>query len=33
VENIRQWEISDHRDVVCIKVVVKLPGGDEYSVE
>jgi hypothetical protein len=33
VENIYQWEISDHRDVVCVEVVVKLPGGDEYSVE
>jgi hypothetical protein len=28
-----KWEISDHQDVVCIEVVAKLLGGDEYSVE
>jgi hypothetical protein len=33
VENIRQWEISDNRDLVCIETVAKLPGGDEYSVK
>jgi hypothetical protein len=33
MENIRQWEISDHSDVVCVEIVVKLPEGDEYSIE
>jgi hypothetical protein len=33
VEDIRQWEVGDHQDVVCIEVKVKLPGSDEYTVK
>jgi hypothetical protein len=33
VEDIRQWEISDHRDVVCVEIMAKLPESDEYTVE
>jgi hypothetical protein len=33
VEDIRQWEVEDHQDIVCIKVVAKLPGSDEYTVK
>jgi hypothetical protein len=32
VEDIRQLEFGDHQDIVCIEVVVKLPGSDEYTV-
>jgi hypothetical protein len=32
VEDIRQWEVGDHQDVVCIEVMAKLPGSDEYTV-
>jgi hypothetical protein len=33
VEDIHQWEIRDPQDIVCIKVVVKLPGSDEYTIK
>jgi hypothetical protein len=33
VEDIRQWEVGDNQDIVFIKVVVKLPGSDEYTVK
>jgi hypothetical protein len=33
VEDIRQLEVRDHQDIVCIEVVVKLPGSDEYTVK
>jgi hypothetical protein len=33
VEDIRQWEVRDCHDIVCIKVVAKLPRSDEYSVK
>jgi hypothetical protein len=33
VEDIRQWEISDHRDVVCVEIMAKLLRGDKYTVE
>jgi hypothetical protein len=33
VEDIRQWEVGDHQDIVCIKIVAKLPGSDEYTIK
>jgi hypothetical protein len=33
VEDIRQWEVEDHQDVVCIEIMAKLPRGDEYTVK
>jgi hypothetical protein len=33
VEDIRQWEVGDHQDIVCIKVVAKLPESDEYIIK
>jgi hypothetical protein len=33
VEDIRQWEVRDHPDIVCIEIVAKLPGSDEYTVK
>jgi hypothetical protein len=33
VEDIRQWKVGDHQDIVCIEVVAKLPGSDEYTVK
>jgi hypothetical protein len=33
VEDIRQWEVGDHQDIVCIEIVAKLPGSDEYSIK
>jgi hypothetical protein len=33
VEDIHQWEVGDHQDIVCIDVVVKLPRSDEYTVK
>jgi hypothetical protein len=33
VEDIRQWEVGDHQDIVCIEVVAKLPGSDEDTVK
>jgi hypothetical protein len=33
VENIYQWEVGNHQDIVCIEVVAKLPGSDEYTVK
>jgi hypothetical protein len=33
VEDVRQWEVGDHQDVVCIEVMAKLPGSDEYTVK
>jgi hypothetical protein len=33
VEDIRQWEVGDHQDVVCIEVMVKLPRSDEYTIK
>jgi hypothetical protein len=33
VEDVRQWEVGDHQDIVCIEVVTKLPGSDEYTVK
>jgi hypothetical protein len=33
VEDIHQWQVNDYQDVVCIKIMVKLPGGEEYIVE
>jgi hypothetical protein len=33
VEDISQWEVKDHQDIVCIEVVVKLPGCDKYTVK
>jgi hypothetical protein len=33
VEDIRQWEVEDHQDIVSIKVVAKLPESDEYTVK
>jgi hypothetical protein len=33
MEDIRQWEVGDHQDIVCIEVVAKLPGSDEYTVK
>jgi hypothetical protein len=30
---IRQWEVGDHKDVVCDEIMVKLPGGDEYTIK
>jgi hypothetical protein len=33
VEDIRQWKVGDHQDVVCVKIMVKLPGGDEYTIK
>jgi hypothetical protein len=33
LEDIRQWKVREHQDTVCIKIVVKLPGSDEYTVK
>jgi hypothetical protein len=33
VEDICQWEVIDHQDIVCIEVVAELPGNDEYTIE
>jgi hypothetical protein len=33
VEDIRQWEVGDHQDIVCIEVVANLPRSDEYAVK
>jgi hypothetical protein len=33
VEDIRQWEVGDHQDVVCIEVMAKLPESDEYTIK
>jgi hypothetical protein len=33
MEDICQWEVRDHQDIVCIEVLAKLPGGDEYIVK
>jgi hypothetical protein len=33
VVDIRQWGVGDHQDIVCIEVVVKLIGGDEYTIK
>jgi hypothetical protein len=32
VEDIRQWEVEDHQDIVCIEIMAKLPRGDEYII-
>jgi hypothetical protein len=32
VEDIRQWEVRDHQDIVCVEVVAKLPESDEYTI-
>jgi hypothetical protein len=31
MKDIHQWEVGDHQDIVCIEVVAKLPGSDEYT--
>jgi hypothetical protein len=28
VEDICQWEVGDHQDIVCVEIVAKLPGSD-----
>jgi hypothetical protein len=33
VEDIREWEVGDHQDIICVEVVAKLPGSDEYTVK
>jgi hypothetical protein len=33
VEGIRQWEVRDHQDIVCIEIMAKLRGSDEYTVK
>jgi hypothetical protein len=33
VEDIPQWKIGDHQDVICVKIMAKLLGGDECTVE
>jgi hypothetical protein len=33
VEDIRQWEVRDHQDIVCIKIVAKIPESDEYTIK
>jgi hypothetical protein len=33
VEDIRQWEVSDHQDVVRVEIMAKLSRGDEYTVK
>jgi hypothetical protein len=33
VEDICQWEVRDHQDIVCIEVVAKVPESDEYTVK
>jgi hypothetical protein len=33
VEDIRQWEVEDHQDIVCVEIMAKLPGSDEYTVK
>jgi hypothetical protein len=33
VEDICQWEVGDHQDIVCLKVVANLPRIDEYTVK
>jgi hypothetical protein len=33
VEDIHQWKVGDHQDIVCIEVVAKLSGSDEYTIK
>jgi hypothetical protein len=33
VEDIWQWEVGYHQDIVCDEIMVKLRGGDEYTVK
>jgi hypothetical protein len=33
VEDVRQFKVGDHQDIVCIKIVAKLPGSDEYTIK
>jgi hypothetical protein len=33
VEDIRQWEVGDHQDIVGVEILAKLPGSDEYTVK
>jgi hypothetical protein len=33
VEDIRQWKVGDHQDIVCVEIVAKLPGSDEYIIK
>jgi hypothetical protein len=33
MEDIRQWEVGDHQDIICIEIMVKLPRSDEYTVK
>jgi hypothetical protein len=33
VEDIRQWKVGDHQDIVRIEIVAKLPRSDEYTVK
>jgi hypothetical protein len=33
VEDIHQWKVSYHQDVVYVEIMANLPGGDEYTVE
>jgi hypothetical protein len=33
VEDIRQWEVGDHQNIVCIEVVARLPRSDEDTVK
>jgi hypothetical protein len=33
VEDIRQWEVRVHQDIVYIEIVAKLPGSDKYTVK
>jgi hypothetical protein len=33
VEDIRQWEINDHQDVVCVEIMANLLESDDYTIE
>jgi hypothetical protein len=33
VEDIRQWEVGDHQDIVYVEIVTKFSGSDEYTVK
>jgi hypothetical protein len=33
VEDIYQWEVEDHQNAVCIEVIAKVSGSDEYTVK
>jgi hypothetical protein len=33
MEDIRQWEVGDHQDVVCVEIMATFPGDDEFTVK